>query len=99
MNPLDNNPNKQFKSYTLLSLHDAIYFLKMESAQKKNLNFCQTLNGCVIFFDTLSKEYFQKSSTSGTRFSCTHTVEKDASLTWIQTWSTSYAQAIVANFL
>ena len=60
----------------------------MEGAQKKNLKFDRTLNGCVICFDTIPLEYIKKavriregqskSRRQDSRFSFTHTLEKDA---------------------
>ena len=50
------------------SHHDAICVAYMADAQKKNLNFYQMQSGCVVCFDTISKQYntLRKSSTSGT---------------------------------
>ena len=75
--------HKHFKSH-----HDANYVENMEGAQNNNFKFYQTNNGCVICFDTIPKEYIKKvihirdrgsHESQDSRFSCTHTIEKDAS--------------------
>ena len=56
VNPLDNNPDLQFRSYRRWkSHHDALYVVDMERAQEPHFKFLQTLNGCVICFDRIPK--------------------------------------------
>ena len=76
----------------------------MEGAQKKNLKFDRTLNGCVICFDTIPLEYIKKAVRIRDRAkakdrihgSVAHIPSKRTQVTtsWSQTRSTSYAKVI-----
>ena len=79
------------------------YVVDVEGAQKNNLKF-QTLNGCVVCFDKIPKEYIKKvihirdraDTEARIRGSVAHIPSKGKSVTtsWRQTRSTSYAKVI-----
>ena len=70
--------------------HDAIHVVDMESAQQDNFKIYQTLNGCVICFNTISKECIKqvihirrksRDQRQDSRRGDTHTPSKRASVT------------------
>ena len=69
VNPLDRHANKKYEACAhFKSHHDAIYVVDMEGAQKNNLKFYQTVNDCVVRFDTIPRITSKRSSTSGSRY-------------------------------
>ena len=59
--PLEQKPEQEGHGWqTFKSHHAAICVVDMEGAQKKNLKFYQTLNGCVVCFDTIPREHIKK---------------------------------------
>ena len=106
VNSTDMNPDNKYKAYQLLNPHHhAIYVVDMDCAQQENFEFYQTLNGCVIWFNTIPKECSRKQghphqgqgreTRKDSRRGCTHPVKQIVCVGSVEkTRSASIAQVL-----
>ena len=86
VNSMDLNIDKKYKAHKHLKPHrGTVNVVDMAGAQKENFEFRETLNGCVICFVTIPREYIKichadqgqgRDIREESRCGCTHTVKE-----------------------